>query len=149
MTSANKAMFMAGKKTSGKAGRTDDESEVARRLQETEDFFGMVPFVPRFLSARPDIFIPYHDLSKKVMLKPSHLDHKTAELAAVAAGSAIASEHCLNVHIEAAFNGGASKDEILEAIMMGAFMSLTKSQSIALRKLEEISIRRSKPPTKK
>jgi AhpD family alkylhydroperoxidase len=78
------------------------------------------------------------------MLCPDHLDRKTAELAAVAAGSAVASEHCLNVHIEAAFNAGASMDEILESIMMGAFMSLTKSQSIALRKLEDISIRRSK-----
>src|SRR5665647_401124 len=104
MPSAIKAMFMAGKKASRNAGRTGDESEVARRLKETEDFFGMVPFVPRFLSARPDIFIPYHDFSKKVMISPAHLDHKTAELAAVAAGSAVASEHCLNVHIEAAFN---------------------------------------------
>jgi AhpD family alkylhydroperoxidase len=130
-----------GSKASKKA---DERAEVARRLEETKELFGTVPFVPQFLSTRPDIFIPYHDLSHKVMLCPDHLDHKTAELAAVAAGSAIASEHCLNVHIEAAFNAGASKDEILESIMMGAFMALTKSQSIALRKLDEISIRRSK-----
>jgi AhpD family alkylhydroperoxidase len=124
--------------------KADEEKEVTRRLKETKEFFGTVPFVPQFLSTRPDIFIPYHDLSRKVMLSPDHLDRKTAELAAVAAGSALASEHCLNVHIEAAFNAGASKDEILESIMMGAFMSLTRSQSIALRKLEDISVRRSK-----
>jgi len=131
----------SGFKNSKKA---DKKSEVARRLEETKKLLGIVPFVPQFLSTRPDIFIPYHDLSLKVMLCPDHMDRKTSELAAVAAGSALASEHCLNVHIEAAFNAGASKDEILESIMMGAFMSLTKSQSIALRKLEEISIRRSK-----
>jgi AhpD family alkylhydroperoxidase len=124
--------------------KADEEKEVTRRLKETKEFFGTIPFVPQFLSTRPDIFIPYHDLSRKVMLSPDHLDRKTAELAAVAAGSALASEHCLNVHIEAAFNAGASKDEILESIMMGAFMSLTRSQSIALRKLEDISVRRSK-----
>lgn len=135
---------MVGKSVPRKGKKANDESEVARRLKETKETFGFVPFVPQFLSARPDIFIPYHDLSQKVMLRPDHLDRKTSELAAVAAGSAIASEHCLNVHIEAAFNAGASKDEILESIMMGAFMSLTKSQSIALRKLEEISHLRSK-----
>ncbi len=144
MTLANKARQMAGTIRSRKSSKADDESEVAIRLKETEEVFGKVPFVPRFLSERPDIFIPYHDLSRKVMLKPEHLDHKTAELAAVAAGSAIASEHCLNVHIEAAFNAGASKDEILEAILMGSFMSLTKSQSVALRKLDDISTQRSK-----
>ena len=136
---------MAAKSGSKQGPKSKIESEVERRLKETKEFFGTVPFVPQFLSTRPDIFIPYHDLSKKVMLKPDHMDRKTSELAAVAAGSAVASEHCLNVHIEAAFNAGASKDEILEAIMMGAFMSLTKSQSIALRKLEEISRLRSKP----
>ena len=121
----------------------DEESEVARRLKETKELLGTVPFVPQFLSSRPDIFIPYHDLSRKVMLHPDHMDRKTSELAAVAAGSAIASEHCLNIHIDAAFDAGASRDEILESIMMGAFMSLTKSQSIALRKFEEIINRRS------
>ena len=140
---------MANKSGSMKTGKTDIGSQVARRLEETKEFFGTVPFVPRFLSTRPDIFIPYHDLSKRVMFKPAHLDRKTSELAAVAAGSAVASEHCLNIHIEAAFNAGASKDEILEAIMMGAFMSLTKSQSIALRKLDDISNLRSKSPEKK
>ena len=135
---------MAGKSIPRKDKKADEESDVARRLKETKEMFGFVPFVPQFLSTRPDIFIPYHDLSRKVMLRPDHMDRKTSELAAVAAGSAIASEHCLNVHIEAAFDAGASKDEILESIMMGAFMSLTKSQSIALRKLEEISRLRSK-----
>jgi AhpD family alkylhydroperoxidase len=135
---------MTVKSGSSKKKKANEKSEVARRLQETKEYFGTVPFVPQFLSTRPDIFIPYHDLSRKVMIRPDHLDRKTSELAAVAAGSAVASEHCLNVHIEAAFNAGASKDEILESIMMGAFMSLTKSQSIALRKLEDIAIRHSK-----
>jgi AhpD family alkylhydroperoxidase len=135
---------MTVKSGSSKKKKANEKSEVARRLQETKEYFGTVPFVPQFLSTRPDIFIPYHDFSRKVMIRPDHLDRKTSELAAVAAGSAVASEHCLNVHIEAAFNAGASKDEILESIMMGAFMSLTKSQSIALRKLEDIAIRHSK-----
>jgi len=140
---------MVARNGSTRRKKVDVESEVAKRLEETKEFFGTVPFVPKFLSARPDIFIPYHDLSKRVMFNPAHLDRKTAELAAVAAGTAVASEHCLNVHIEAAFNVGASKDEILEAIMMGAFMSLTKSQSIGLRKLDDISNQRSKSQNNK
>jgi len=82
--------------------------------------------------------LPYSDLTDRVLLNPKHLDKKTAELAVIAATSALSGEHCLAVHLAQAMKYGASKDEIVEAMMIGAFMSMTVSQSVSLRKLKEL-----------
>jgi AhpD family alkylhydroperoxidase len=94
--------------------------------------------VAEVLSQRPDIYIAYSDYSDASLNRPMHLDRKTAELAAVAAGSALASQHCLSIHLEAAVKAGADKDEVLEAILIGSFMALTRSQSVALRMFQEM-----------
>jgi AhpD family alkylhydroperoxidase len=114
------------------------EREVKRRLAELEQLYGRVPLVPQVLSQRPDIYIPYSDYSDATLNRPMHLDRKTAELAAVSAGSALASQHCLGIHLEAAVKAGADKDEILEAVLIGSFMALTRSQSVALRMFQEL-----------
>jgi AhpD family alkylhydroperoxidase len=110
-----------------------EAEEVSDCLSSIEALYGRVPLVPEMLATRPDIFLPYFGFSTAVLFEPKHLDRKTLELAAVAAGSALASEHCLGVHLEQAEAAGASRDEIFEAIMVGAFMTMTRSQSVALR----------------
>ncbi len=116
------------------------EREVRRRLEELERLYGRVPFVAQALSERPDIFLAYSEYSDSVLNKPKHLDRKTAELVAVAAGSALGSQHCLNLHLDAASKAGADNDEILEALLIGSFMSMTRSQSVALRTFQEICV---------
>jgi AhpD family alkylhydroperoxidase len=123
-----------------KAKGDEKAQEVQRRLDELERLYGRVPFVAQVLSKRPDIFIPYSDYSDVALNRPKHLDRKTVELAAVAASSALASQHCLNIHLDAAVKAGADNDEILEAVLIGSFMSLTKSQSVALRMFQDICI---------
>jgi 4-carboxymuconolactone decarboxylase len=114
------------------------EREVQRRLVELERLYGRVPLVAQVLSERPDIFLAYSDYSDATLNRPMHLDRKTAELAAVAAGSALASQHCLGVHLEAAIKAGATDDEILESVLIGSFMAMTRSQSVALRMFQEL-----------
>ncbi|MCU0861971.1 MAG: carboxymuconolactone decarboxylase family protein [Methanomassiliicoccales archaeon] len=119
---------------------SDDEQvqrAVEQRMRELEELYGRVPLVPQVLSERPDIFLPYTTLADAAMQRTKHLDRRTAELAAIAAGSALASAHCLNVHIDAAFREGAKHDEVLEAMQIGAFMAMTRSESVALRALQE------------
>jgi len=129
-----------GKGKAGKGQQVED-AEVKSRLEQIKELYGMVPLVPQVLSERPDLFLPYFDLSEATLFHPQHLDRKTLELAAVAAGSALASEHCLTVHIDQARRAGASKDELLEAILVGALMSMTKSQSVSLRVLKDMNIK--------
>jgi AhpD family alkylhydroperoxidase len=116
---------------------TQTDLEIKMRLKRLADFYGQVPFVSTSLSQHPDLFLPFSDLSQRLLLEPKHLSLKEMELAAVAAGTALGSEHCLNVHIPQAIKVGASKDEVREAIMVGSFMAMTKGQSVALRKLAD------------
>ena len=77
--------------------------------------YGHVTLVSEVLSKRPDLFIPFSDLSSAVMFKPKFMDQKTMELAAIAAGSALGAEHCLMVHFKQAAKYGASEDEMFDA----------------------------------
>jgi AhpD family alkylhydroperoxidase len=125
-----------------RAKKKEDDQEVAelvkKRLKVIEAEFGQVPLVARELSAYPDMFLPYSELTQRVLLNPRHMDKKCSELAAVAAGSALGSEHCLAVHLRQARKFGASKEEIMEACMVGAFMAMSAGQSVSMRKLKEL-----------
>lgn len=102
-------------------------------LARIEEVYGFVPVVNQILSTRPDIFLPMVDASKAI-LEHGDLDGKTKALCAVAAASAIGGEYCVEVQMKHAQDRGATQDEVLEAIMVGCYMALTRSQSYALRK---------------
>jgi 4-carboxymuconolactone decarboxylase len=116
--------------------RYSDEN-VQRVLDRVRRVYGQVPLVSEVLSKRPDMFIPYSDMSSAVLYKPKFLDQKAMELAAIAAGSALGAEHCLLVHFKQAAKYGASEGEMFDAIMVGAMMAMTASQAVAFRKLNE------------
>jgi len=113
------------------------EEHVQRVLDRVRKIYGQVPLVSDVLSKRPDMFIPYSDLSSAVLFKPKFMDQKSMELAAIAAGSALGAEHCLMVHFKQAAKYGASEEEMFDAIMVGAMMAMTASQATAYRKLNE------------
>lgn len=113
------------------------EAEIKKRLKRLADFYGEAPFVSRKLSESPDLFLPFSDLSRRLLMEPDHLSLKEMEIAAVAASAALGSEHCLNVHIPQALKLGVTKDELMEVIMVATFMAMTRGQSIALRKLAD------------
>lgn len=119
-------------------GAEEMRQEIERRLHKQEGFYGFQPFLAQFLSEYPDLFLPYTELSGRLLLEPRHLSLKEMELASVAASAALGSEHCLNVHIPQARKVGASQEEIVEAVMVGCLMAMTKGQSIAFRKLSEL-----------
>jgi AhpD family alkylhydroperoxidase len=113
------------------------EAEIKRRLDRLEELYGEVPLVSRTLADSPGLFIPFTDLSKRILQEPEHLSRKEMEIAAVAASVALGSEHCLNVHIPQALKMGATREELTEVIMIASFMSMTKAQSVSFRKLAE------------
>ena len=115
----------------------EQDSIVKERLEKIRKVYGFVPLVSEILSERGDIFIPFTDLTAGVFYRPKHLDQKTVELAAISSGAALASEHCLGVHIEQAKDLGATEGEIFEAMMVGSMMAMNRSQSIAFRKLKD------------
>jgi len=113
-----------------------EEAKVRRVLQRAKEEYGFVPLVSEVMSDRPDLFLPYSEISAGLFFRPKHMDRQTVELAAITAGAALGSENCLGVHIPQAFKLGVSEEAVLEAMILGAFMSMNRSNSIAFRCLK-------------
>lgn len=109
---------------------------VDKMLQSIKKEYGFVPVVNQVLSERPDVFIPMGNLGKAV-LENGDLDKKQKYLCAVAAATAIGGEYCIDVQTKQAISAGATKDEIFEAMMIGSYMAMTRSESYAFRKYAE------------
>lgn len=114
---------------------SEKRAEADELLKRIEKFYGFVPLVNQVLSDKPDVFIPFVELNKNAFFKRGALSVKTRELLAISAATALGSEHCLNVHINMAREQGASRDEIMESMVIGSLLSMTKSQSYAFRAL--------------
>lgn len=110
---------------------TSEDAELL--LKRIEKAYGFVPVVNQILSERPDMFIPSVEASKSI-LDRGVMDRKMKALCAVSAAAAVCGEYCLDVQMAHAKDAGATRDEVLEAIMVGCQMSYTRSQSYALRR---------------
>lgn len=115
------------------------EREIADAILEgIEREYGFVPLVNQVLSERPDLFIPSAGLGRAVMEGGRlELERKERYLCAVAAASAAGGEHCIGVQMKHAVDAGASRGEVLEAMVIGSYMAMTRSQSYAFRKFRE------------
>ncbi|MCL2148649.1 MAG: carboxymuconolactone decarboxylase family protein [Methanomassiliicoccaceae archaeon] len=107
-------------------------------LKAIEREYGFVPVVNKILSERPDMFIPAASLGRAVLEGRGELDRKTRFLAAVSAAAALGGQHCVRVQMRHAEQAGATRDEILESILIGSYMAMTRSQSYALREYGEM-----------
>ncbi|HUT27806.1 MAG TPA: carboxymuconolactone decarboxylase family protein [Methanomassiliicoccales archaeon] len=115
----------------------DQKKRLEWVLRKVREEYGFIPLVSEVMSSRPDIFLPYSEISSNLFFKPKYMDRHTAELAAIAAGAALGSENCLGVHIPQAIKIGVSEDAILEAMLIGSFMNMNRSNSIAFRCLKK------------
>ena len=121
-------------------GEKPSDREIADKiLKAIEEEYGFVPLVNQVLSERPDIFVPSANFSKAVMENPNQkLERKTVYLCAISAATAIGGEHCILVQMKHAVAAGATRDEILEAMVIGSQMAMTRAQSYAFRKYKEL-----------
>jgi len=110
------------------------EEDAQKRLDITKKAFGFIPPVNQILSIRPDLFVPNFDMGDSIMAcRNGSLDQKTRSLIATACAAALSGEYCLKVQMKHAKAAGASEDEVLEALQIGAYMCMTKSQSYSFR----------------
>jgi len=115
------------------------DREIADKiLRAIEREYGFIPVVNQVLSERPDMFIPAANLGRAVLEGKGDLDRKTRYLAAVSAAAALGGQHCVRVQMKHAAQAGATKDEIMECLMIGSYMAMTRSQSYALREYAEM-----------
>lgn len=106
-------------------------------LSRIEKVYGFVPLVNQVLSEKPEAFFPFVELNKVAFFAKGELSIKVRELAAISAATALGAEHCLPVHIQMALKYGANRNEILESMIIGSLMCMTKAQSYAFRKYQD------------
>ena len=121
-------------------GEPPTDREITEKLLAAiQREYGFIPLVNQVLSERPDLFVPSASLGRVVFEgKEKKLEKKTGYLCAVAAATAIGGEHCIGVQMKHAVDAGASKDEVMEAMVIGSYMAMTRGQSYAFRKYKEM-----------
>ena len=91
-------------------------------LKAIEVEYGKVPLVFRRMGERPEVLIS-HLLYKGTVAQTSPLDPKYVELISMAVGAALKCPHCTGYHMQAAVKMGASREEILEVILLAGMIS--------------------------
>ena len=113
--------------------RTDEILEAMRRE------YGFVPVVNQVLSTRPDLFLPLGAASRAVLEGDGALERRQRYLCAISAATAAGGEYCVEVQMRHALDAGCSKDEVLEAILIGSQMCMSRAQSYALRRYAAVT----------
>lgn len=118
----------------------EEKREITEKiLKAIEQRYGFVPLVNQVMAENPDLFIPTVGMSKAILeSEDKKLDPKTTYLCAVAAASALGAEHCIRAQGTHAKASGVTKDEMMEAMVIGSYMAMTRSQSYAFRVLQDL-----------
>ncbi len=104
---------------------------------DVREMLGTVPFIFTILRDRPDVFA-LSAIADYRISRPDSLDAKTAELIAVAAAAGAGADSCLKVHMGAALKEGASRDEILDVLLIAAMIGKTRVLASSLRRFREV-----------
>ena len=91
-------------------------------IRNVEEEFGSAPLIYKKLEDMPEALIS-HLLYKNAIGEGGCLPPKTVELISLAVGSALRCDHCTEYHMRAAKLMGASKEEILEAVVIAGMLA--------------------------
>lgn len=106
-------------------------------MADLESYLGVMPEILPTLSERTEAFV-LSTLSNELYSRPDSLSPIVAELVALAAASGAGAEHCIKAHILSAMKEGASRDQILDTLLIAGHISRTKTLSIAIRAFDEL-----------
>lgn len=107
-------------------------------MGKIEGYFGFVPKIFQVLSENPPALKAFFDKTE-VMMVDEALPPLTKELVSIGAAAALGSPHCLRTHLEVAREFGASQEQLLLAIILGATITETTALSKSLRVYEELA----------
>jgi AhpD family alkylhydroperoxidase len=105
-------------------------------MADIEEEYGRTPLIFKRMSERPEVLIS-HLLYKGTVTRTSSLDPKYVELISLAVGAALRCQHCTGYHMQAALKKGASRDEILEVILIAGLISNSSVLANAYRIIDE------------
>jgi len=113
---------------------TDVTAEEWLKIIERE--YGKVPLIFQRMGERPEVLIS-HLLYKSSVAETSSLDPKYVELISMAVGAALKCPYCTSYHMQAAARMGATRDEILEVILLSGMIANSSVLANAYRVIDE------------
>ena len=105
-------------------------------MKAIEEEYGRVPLIFKRMGERPEVLIS-HLLYKGTVAQTSPLDPKYVELISLAVGAALKCPHCTGYHMQAAIRMGATREEILEVILLSGMISNSSVLANAYRIVDE------------
>jgi len=105
-------------------------------MKVIEEEYGRVPLIFKRMSERPEVLIS-HLLYKGTVAETSPLDPKYVELISMAVGAALKCPHCTGYHMQAAMRMGATREEILEVILLSGMISNSSVLANAYRIIDD------------
>ena len=112
------------------------EIDVDEILEKIIGYFGFVPKIFQVLSENPSALKVFFDKSEMMMVDES-LSAFIKEFIFIGAAAATGSVHCLQTHLDVAREFGASDEQLLLAIIIGASVSETTALAQSLRVYEK------------
>ena len=105
-------------------------------MEAIEEDYGRVPLIFQRMRKRPDVLIS-HLLYKNSVVKTSKLEAKYVELICLAVSAALKCNHCIEYHMQAALRMGATKDEVMEAILVAGLTAQSSVLADAYRTYDD------------
>lgn len=114
----------------------NQDINVEEILDKINGYFGFVPKIFQVLSENPPALKAFFDKVEMMMVDEA-LPPLTKEYVSIGAAAALGSPHCLNTHLEVAKEFGATDEQLLLAIIIGASITETTALSKSLRVYDE------------
>ena len=111
------------------------EKSTEEWLEKVQKHDGSIPLIYKRMAKRPEVLLS-HLLYKTSVTETSTLDPKYVELISLAVGAALNCRHCVEYHMRAALKRGATKDEILEVVLLAGSLAQASVLADAYRVID-------------
>lgn len=115
---------------------TGTNEACAKWMKTIEQEYGKIPLIFQRMAERPEVLVS-HLLYKDAVTKTSALDPKYVELVCLAVGAALKCVHCTGYHMQAALKMGATREEILETVLIAGLISNSSVLANAYRVIDD------------
>ena len=111
------------------------EKSTEEWLEKVQKQDGSIPLIYKRMAKRPEVLLS-HLLYKTSVTETSTLDPKYVELISLAIGAALNCRHCTEYHMQGALKRGATKDEILEVVLLAGSLAQASVLADAYRVID-------------
>ncbi len=105
-------------------------------LTDIEAEFGAVPLIYKRMGQRPEVLLS-HLLYKDAVVGMSTLDPKYVELISLAVSAALNCNHCVQYHLHSALKKGATREEIMEVVLIAGSLAQSTVLADAYRQIDK------------